>query len=173
MRLRQFRVRTLMIAVAILAPLFTAAPWFADLSTALNEFSGPGGKLDLERRIGIEISAGSNELRHGRYVQAEARYRSAEKLAEKLEAISVRHDWSLDSSWTLAKIGLADALVGQGSYDEADLWYHTALKHIGPDLPAAAEYLECYANCATATGDLDKAQRLFTRARVRRESGSR
>jgi hypothetical protein len=102
--------------------VFAASAWLHQLSTALEDFYGPRGKLALEQQIGNEISAGSDDLQQSRFAEAEMRYRSAFRLNNELRSILARHGWHTSwSSWPSSEIlvGLADSLAGQRRYSEA------------------------------------------------------
>jgi hypothetical protein len=105
-----------MIAVAVLAPLFAAFAALRNLNRALEEFYGPRGKLALEQQISSQLSAGSACLIEASYIEAEARYRSALGLNEELERLGSRTDYRTSR----ILMGLADSLVGQHRYSEAE-----------------------------------------------------
>jgi hypothetical protein len=138
MRLPRFRLRTLMIAIAVLAPIFAVASVLVAIGSALDDFYGPRGKLGLEQQIAIEIAAGTYDLQESRYVSAENRYRSALSLNNELRALSTRHGWETMHSYGELLIGLADALAGQHRYSEAVPLYDKILALIGPEHPASA-----------------------------------
>lgn len=119
MRLTRFRLRTLMIAIAVLAPVFAASAWLYQLCTALEDLYGPRGKLAFEQRISIEVSAGADDLQHVRFAEAENRYRSALRLQDELGSILARHGWHAYGPSSEMLVGLADSLAGQRRYPEA------------------------------------------------------
>ena len=112
MTIPRFRVRTLMIVVALLAPLFAAGAFVLDLGLALEEFYGPGGSLERERNLSLTIAAGDRALAQGRWAEAEAAFRAASKLEAEHRS---RRRADTVARWDAAiAIGLADALAGQG-----------------------------------------------------------
>jgi hypothetical protein len=127
MRLPQFRLRTLMIAIAVLAPVFVASTWVFHFSTVMDDSYGPRGKPALEQQISVELSTGSDDLQESGYVEAESRYRSALRLNEDLGAISVRDGWHRVHSSNQILIGLAEALAAQHRYTEAGQLYDRIL----------------------------------------------
>ena len=81
---------------------------------------GPRGKIAVEQQIDIEMTAGSDDLEQSRYKEAETRYRSALRLNEDLGARLARHDWHTAHPSTEILVGLADSLLGQRRYSEAE-----------------------------------------------------
>lgn len=120
MRTPRFRLRTLMIGIAVLSPVLAILALVLRVSWALEAFYGPGGYLDRRQKFGQEGSTGDEACRLGHYIEAEARYRSALDFEASLP------DHENDLSYIL--VGLADALVGQGSYSDAEPLYQRALK---------------------------------------------
>lgn len=175
MRLLRFRLRTLMIAIAVIAPVFAAWAALQDLNRSLHAFYGPGGPIALQRQFYQELGAGSQALQHGDFDAAEKCYIAALKLAEKFERKEDQTGW-FDVPGAL--IGLANALTGRGHFDEAEPLYLRALTirqdAYGRDNPAVAEVLEHHAaSCHTAgrTADRDQlqSQAKAIRAKQRRE----
>ncbi len=111
----RFRLRTLMIVIALLTPVLAITAFWLQLNSALNAFYGPGGVLDRGQRFSEEWHAGDEALRLECYREAEARYRSALDLEASLPGEVGEVSGIL--------IGLADALVGQGRDDEAEPLY--------------------------------------------------
>lgn len=172
MRIPQLRLRTLMIAIAVVAPVFVACTWVFHIGTAMNDFYGPSGKLALEQRISVEISTGSDDFQHARYVEAESRYRSALRLNEDLGARLARHGWHTDHSSSEIFVGLADALAGQHRYTEAEQLYNRILANIVPDHPDMVKVLEHYAASERQMGNSAKVEEQLARAKTIRKRGS-
>jgi hypothetical protein len=49
MPLPRLRIRTLMVIIAVLAPILAVVAWLNQASMALHEFYRPGGTLDRQR----------------------------------------------------------------------------------------------------------------------------
>lgn len=171
MRLPQFRLRSLLIAIAVLAPVLLALIWLYQINTALEDFYGPTGKFAMEQQIADEISAGSLDLALSRFVDAEARYRSALGLNEQLVATMARHGgWSTDHSSGEIAIRLAEALMGQRRDADAESLYESILRTIAADDRAMVDVLENYAALERQMGNLARERDLLERARVIREN---
>ena len=84
MRLYPQRLRTLMIAVALLALLMTPMCFLFRVSSQLSAFYGRGGVLARQARAFDEAGAGDEARLRGQYVDAEAQYRSALNLMGSL-----------------------------------------------------------------------------------------
>ncbi len=120
----RLRVRTLLIAVAVLSPFLAAGVWLFQIGQGLEDFYGPGGFLDREHNLSNTIAAGDGELARGRFAEAETLYRTAIRLQAEHVARSGPKN-SLAGDWFL--IGLADALAGQGHAAGADIQYRKAV----------------------------------------------
>lgn len=173
MRIPQFRLRTLMIGIVILAPLIVVWSWLLEINSSLNDFYGPMGSLRLGSRVSTELSAGADHLQHARYVEAENSYRSALWLNELLEKISARHGWLNYHSSADIMIGLADSLAGQNRSDEAEAVYREIQRRIGPDEAALADISEQNADLARRMGDSETACRRLVRAKAIRDKPAR
>ncbi len=174
MCLPRMTTRRLMIAVAVLAPVLAAAAWLIEVCWELEGFYGPGGKLDLQNQIGNEVAAGAEAHKQGDYREAEARYRSALKLIEVLSAKNAAHGWSPDTLGAFeVRIGLVDALAGQGRHVEAESQYKEALvaceKGFGPDHIAMAEFLDHYVASQRLRGNASVMDKLQAQAKTIRE----
>jgi tetratricopeptide (TPR) repeat protein len=167
----RFRLRTLMIGIALLALVLAALVFvlrtYWEINAALNAFYGPDGTLARERKFSEEAPAGDEALRLGDYVEAEARYRSA----LDLYATQLYHEFEISHILT----SLADALVGQGRYSDAEPLYQRALelreKGIGSDPRSwrsahlkIAETLDHYATLLRHSGRLVEAEAMKGRA---------
>lgn len=67
----RFRLRTLMIVIALLTPVLAITAFWLQLNSALNAFYGPGGVLDRGQRFSEEWHAGDEALRLECYREAE------------------------------------------------------------------------------------------------------
>jgi tetratricopeptide (TPR) repeat protein len=156
-----------MIAIAVLAPAFAAWSWYLDLKKALHAYYGPGGPIARQTQFFQELSTGSSALDAGDFVEAEARYRAALKLAETSESQS---DWTTWYNVPAALVGLADALTGQGRFDAAEPLYARALaigeEAYGPDHRAVAQVLEHYAESLCQAGRAADSDRFLARAKA-------
>jgi tetratricopeptide (TPR) repeat protein len=156
-----------MIAIAVLAPVFAVWAWYLDLTRALQAFYGPGGPIALRPQFYQELSTGSKALQQRDFVEAEARYRAALKLAESSQS---ENDWTGWYNVPAALVGLADALTGQGRFDAAEPLYARALaigeEAWGPDHRAVAEVLEHYAVSLRQAGRAADSDRFLARAKA-------
>ena len=76
----QFRLKTLMIGIAILAPILALSAWLRDLYQAMYEFYGPGGVLERQNakaHSSEDEHSGDMALWAGHYSDAERAFRSA------------------------------------------------------------------------------------------------
>jgi tetratricopeptide (TPR) repeat protein len=163
MRLFRFRLRTLMIAVAVLAPLLAAVVFLLRLSWALDNFYGPDGVLALKQRISAEVTAGDERIKEGKFVEAEARLRTAIRMQADCDARSGSRD---GDAWFA--FGLADALAGQGRTAEADLVYRKCLAVVEaasePENTSIDHFLMRYATFLRGAGRASEAEQCETRA---------
>jgi len=113
----RFRVRTLLIAIAVLAPFFALLAVIRDVNIAMSDFYGPRGKLAMEGIIGAEAAAGARLLAESRYAEAETRFRSVLDMTHEYEATMARHGWG-GIHRSIAS-GLRKALIAQHGGAEA------------------------------------------------------
>lgn len=123
MRGPRIRLRSLMILIALLAPVFVAMSWVYELSTSLEDFYGPRGRLEMMSRISQELLDAREDLNAAQFQRAEAHYRTALALSQELRSTMARHGWNDDlysdcfSGEILAE--MSNALVGQHRDREA------------------------------------------------------
>jgi tetratricopeptide (TPR) repeat protein len=147
MRMPRFRLRTLMIAIAVLAVLFAAcALSLQAINRSLLAFYGPGGPIDRRNQFFERAAAGSEALRLGNFRQSETCFKAALKQVE-----SDREVDDLTGGWYNVPpvlVGLADALSGQRRFSEAEALYKQAMdmqaRKLGADDTRLAETLEQY-----------------------------
>jgi hypothetical protein len=142
-----------MIAVAVLALVLVAFTWLLHISTAMDDFYGPRGKLAIEAQIGSEISTGLDSLQQSLFVEPETRFRLALSLNEDLGARLARHGWHTDQASSEILIGLADSLAGQRRYREA-----------AEELEHSATFERKMGNTARERGLLARADAIFKMA---------
>jgi tetratricopeptide (TPR) repeat protein len=176
MRPTQSRLRTLLIATAIIALVLAAWVGLVKMLQPLQEFYGPDGTLERQRQINSEIVRGGDALREGRFQDAEARYRESLRLAELSKARD-SVPW-YGASWVgQSQAGLADALTGQGRYAEAEKLYKKALEaemeRLGPHHLIVADVLDRYGACLRGSGRASVAQDFESRAKAIREELTR
>lgn len=125
MRPFRFRLRTLIIAVAVLALLLAVGIEIFQ-HNPFDEMYGRDGLLESRQRFYTEVSDGSSALQDGRYTEAERHFRSALKLFHSPSERHYMKDPVGDEA--TPSLGLADALAGQGRYGEAELLYKRSLE---------------------------------------------
>src|SRR4051794_29602669 len=119
MRPPRFRLRTLLIAVAVLALLLVVG--IEIRHNPLDEMYGPDGLLASRQRFYAEVSDGSSALQDCRHVEAERHFRSALKLFHSPSGRYYIKDPIGEEA--TPSLGLADALAAQYRYREADPFY--------------------------------------------------
>ncbi|QDV38704.1 tetratricopeptide repeat protein [Tautonia plasticadhaerens] len=157
--------RRWMIAIAILSPIFAVSAALYRAGQSLDRFYGPGGLLETQRRLSLVYEAASEASERGEYAKAEAEYRTALKLHERLESLQGGLSF-LNSTPSL--IGLADSLAGQGRLTEAESLYRTALSVEEDDGAGVSlvlvEALERYSAFLRRSGRAEEAIELEDRA---------
>lgn len=124
MRSFRFRLRTFIIAVAVLAPLLAVGIGILQ-HNPLDEMYGSDGFLESQQRFYAEVSDGSSALQVGRHTEAERHFRAALKLFHSPSERRYMKDPVGDEA--TPSLGLADALAGQGRYREAEPLYKRSL----------------------------------------------
>ena len=174
MRLVKVRLRLAMIAIGVFALIFAAWVLLKDLHEALLVDYRPGGPVELRTQFYQELARGSAALRQGDFDEAEARYTTALRLAEKSSSTADQTSWY---DVPAALIGLADSLAGRARLDEAEPLYTRALAiredGYGPDDPSVAEILEHYAASLDRAGRAPDRDRITTRSRAIRAKAVR
>jgi len=177
MRPLRFRLRTLIIAVAVLAPLLAGGVWCLQLGNALDEMYGPDGLLESRQRFDVEVSDGSSALQDGRYPEAEKHFRLALDLFRSPSRRKHMHDPVGEEA--TPSLGLADALAGQGRSREAEPLYERSLSvHRalwGSDrrgYPEEDKMVDHYAATLRRMGRMTQADELTARTKEVRERSS-
>ena len=176
MRPFRFRMRTLIIAVAVVALLLAAWDGLV-LHNPLDEMYGSEGQLKSQQRFYAETSDGSSALQEGRYKDAERLFRSALLLFHSSSERRYMRDPVGEEE--TPSLGLADALAGQGRYREADPIYKRSMEAHrelwGEDHRAylqEAEILDHYAATLQKMGRITEANELSAHAEeIRERSG--
>jgi tetratricopeptide (TPR) repeat protein len=173
MRSFRFRLRTLLIAVVVLAPLLAFGIKFIFYSP-LDEMYGPEGQLASQQRFYVEVSDGSSALQVGRYLEAEKHFRSALELFRSPSRRKHMKDHVGDEA--TPSLGLADALAGQGRSREAEPFYERSLSAHralwGSDrrgYPEEDKIVDHYAATLRGMGRMTQADELAARTKKIRE----
>lgn len=149
----RFRVRTLMIAVAIFSLVFAVWAFLADLQRSLDRFYGPGGTLRRERAASL-VPYARLHLLSGEHAKAEAEF------VEALKMIGGPGENDLLAAQARAGLGLA--LVGQGRFAEAEphLKSVLAIRERSSEWgePDSKEIIRAYAEVLRATGRVAEAE---------------
>jgi tetratricopeptide (TPR) repeat protein len=160
----QLRLRTLMIVIAILAPIFAVWAVLADMERTFYQFYQPGGTLEHDRAA-VHASCGATHLASGQFVQAESEFLSSLR--------SLRGPRRDDLLAARAFAGLGCALVAQGRLAEAEAPLRSALairERINepgdPDLEAV---LEAHVAALRAAGHVAEAEIQSARAATIRD----
>lgn len=178
MRPFKFSLRTLIIAVAVLA-LVLAVGIEIFQHNPFDELYGWDGLLESRQRFYAEVSDGSSALQDGRHTEAERHFRSALKLFHSPSERHYMKDPVGDEA--TPSLGLADALAGQGRYREAEPLYKRSLEAHrevwGTDrrgYPEEDKILDHYAGTLRKIGRITQANELTALAKgIRERSGQK
>ena len=135
----RLRLRTLLIAIAVLALLMAVLIPAIRNRASLDEFYSPGGVLDRRPKICAEIAAGNDALTRQEPGEAETRFRAAlENIGRNVGPIPIDMSLSFYIEKSDALAGLANALAMQNRFDEAVTIYGDALTMLEDGLKVAA-----------------------------------